>query len=171
MPYQASANQIMSGHSAFGDLFASSNQFNHNEALYAYQREMDASNTAMQRSVKDYEAAGFSPLAALGGGGASTPSSAAASASGSSGKGPGMMLQALATFGSLIGASVGSAAKMASASAAGEKSLASLIKAQAYSSRVSPFSAASASQHAISDRYAAEILKKTFGRKVLGFKK
>lgn len=130
----SSATQLASGDGVFDDWFASDNQYNHNEAIYEWERNENSaktardwseymSNTAIQRAVKDYEAAGFSPLAALQGGGASVPagvagSGSAAKAGKSSGAGPSTILKALSAIGMIVGASVGSAAKMASAAAA-----------------------------------------------------
>lgn len=99
----------------------------HNEAYYSWLRESASareareyekmlSDTQMQRKVKDYEAAGFSPLAALeNGGGNYVPATAAASsqAAGSdSGNGLGTVL------GAVIGAILAIATKGASSAVA-----------------------------------------------------
>lgn len=75
----------------------------HNEAIYAWERESASAqaqreyeerlaNTAMQRKVKDYMAAGFSPLAALENAGSNyVPSVAAASSQAASPRQSNMM--------------------------------------------------------------------------------
>lgn len=94
------AQDYWNGGNIFGDWFGHQDSFAHNEALAAYQREKEASkeafereanfnasaarenrewekmmsDTAFQRKVADYKAAGFSPLAALEGAvGATSP--------------------------------------------------------------------------------------------------
>lgn len=138
-----------SGHSAIGDLFSSSNDYNHNEAYYAWQREEQSaqnnrdwqtqmSNTAMQRSVADYEKAGFSSLAALQGGGASTPSGSSASSSparagektGASG-----MLGIINSVANAIGLGLNTAVGMKNASALAKSADAKLITAGAMDRR------------------------------------
>lgn len=54
------------------------NEFAHNEAQLAFDRELEASNTAYQRKVADLKAAGINPIMAASGG-VSLPSSSAAS--------------------------------------------------------------------------------------------
>lgn len=103
------AQEYWNGGDIFGDWFGHQDTFAHNEALAAYQREKEASkeafereanfnasaarenrewekmmsDTAFQRKVADYKAAGFSPLAALEGAvGATSPSGTAATATG-----------------------------------------------------------------------------------------
>lgn len=104
----------------------------HNEALYAFEREQASarearaydlwlSNTQFQRKVRDYEAAGFSPLAALeNAGGNYTPSTAHASSSAApgtpnpSGQIVGAIVAALAMI-VTKGIAAGSSAKVAAA--------------------------------------------------------
>lgn len=143
----------VSGQSWSDDAFGSGNQFNHNEAIFDWQRNETSaqtardwskmmSDTSVQRSVDDYKAAGFSPLAALSGGGASTPavvagSGSRASASSSTGSGPKTIVSALSTMAMMVGAAVGSAARMASATAAASKNnaLAEILETQLKANR------------------------------------
>lgn len=97
-----------------------SQAYNSAEAQKARDWEERMSNTAMQRSVADYQKAGFSALAALGGGSASTPNVAAAhsAASGSRGgardsAGPTLLSGILNLVGGLITSGMSSAAKIA----------------------------------------------------------
>ncbi|QCS36543.1 minor capsid protein [Capybara microvirus Cap3_SP_449] len=115
------------GDNPFTRLWTGKNASEHNEAIFDWQRnehsaqtarEWDKmmSDTAIQRSVADYQAAGFSPLAALQGGGASTPSAAVGSGSKANTSGSGKELTSiLSTLAMLVGGAVGSAAKVASA--------------------------------------------------------
>lgn len=56
--------------------------FSAEQAALAFDRELQASNTAYQRQVADLSKAGFNPALAVGAGGASTPSAYAASSHG-----------------------------------------------------------------------------------------
>lgn len=123
----------------FGDWIRHQDTFAHNEALAAYEREREASreawerestynaqeaakqreyeaymsNTAFQRKVADYQAAGFSPLAALEGSvGASTPSGSAAHSSGKAASAPSAK-NGSNGFGALLGSIIGAIALIA----------------------------------------------------------
>lgn len=107
-----SAYEMSDQSSFFQDWFNSDQDYEHDEALNAWERsetsaqnarnfshdeaeiarnwEKMMSDTSMQRAVADYQKAGFSPLAALQGGGASSPTVGIAdTASGSSSRATG----------------------------------------------------------------------------------
>lgn len=125
-------------------------QFNSAEAQKNRDWEERMSNSSMQRSLADYKAAGFSPLAVLGSGGASTPSGSAAhsSASGSRGGGTdsagvGLLKGLVSLVGALVSQGVSTAVKGA---IAGASSLAA-----------APAAESSATRFAVSDRAIAKL--------------
>ena len=154
------------GGNAASDWFGHKDTFAHNEALAAYARESQAakeaweresgfnaseaqkqrdfekmlSDTAFQRNVADYVAAGFSPLAALEGSvGASTPSGAAANASA---KLPGTKAAVNGSngFGGLVGSMIAAVALIAT------KGMSAVSKAAAASGAAAASAAKSTAQ-------------------------
>lgn len=67
------------------------------------------SNTAVQRSVADYTAAGFSPLAAIQGGGASTPTASVGSGAAASGSNDSTFNALVRALGTIVAKSITSA--------------------------------------------------------------
>lgn len=135
-----------------------SQQFNSAEAQKDRDWQERMSNTSIQRSLADYKAAGFSPLALLGSGGASTPSGAAAHSSSavsrggaSDAAGVGLLKGLVSLVGALVSQGVSTAVK---ASVAGASSVAA-----------APAAESSATRYAVSDHAISKIAQdKLYGK-------
>lgn len=127
--------------------------YNSSEAQKNRDWQTNMSNTAVQRALADYKAAGFSPLAVLGSGGASTPSGSAAHSSASSSRGGatdaagiGILKGLISLVGAVVSQGVSSAVKTG------------LAASQAVVS--APAAENSASRYAVSDSAINDLLSR-----------
>lgn len=144
--------------------------FNSAEAQKNRDWEERLSNTSIQRAAADYKAAGYSPLALLGGGGASAPSGSAAHSSGSSGRAASdsgassaILRGVISLVSRVITSGMSSAAKAAAQGAT--SGLASAISSSSSSSAVFKAKGSSYVDKPISEREFQDLMSQLGGSK------